>query len=371
LNGAVRVRSIDMLRGLAVLLMTVDHAGSALDAAHLHGDSARNWVAGTPLPAAEFLTRWITHLCAPSFVLLAGASLALSIERRGESAETDGFILRRGLLIAALDPLWMSLGFAGYHFIILQVLYALGLSMVCMAPLRRLSTATIATLAGLILVFGELSNRLTPSQPVLAAAWRLLWTGGLVGGRWVCGYPLLPWLAIMMSGWVLGRWWLGSRARLDDAGRARALAGVAVALTMVFVVVRGANGYGNWGLHRDPGSALSWLHTAKYPPSISYVSSELAIAFALLAAFTRVEASLAEARWAAPLLLFGSTAFFYYVLHVHLIAGFAMLLHLDPKVAGLMKTWVGALAAVLVLAGPTARYRRYKAMHPDGWTRYL
>ena len=132
----MRIRAIDWVRGLVIALMTVDHAGSIFDAAHMRGDSAR-WVPGTPLPAGEFLTRWVTHLCAPTFVLLAGASLALSAEkRRGEPGQTR-FIVTRGLLIAALDPLWMSLGFARYRVLVFQVLYAIGMSLVCMAALRR------------------------------------------------------------------------------------------------------------------------------------------------------------------------------------------------------------------------------------------
>src|SRR5689334_20019290 len=117
----MRIRSIDWLRGLVVMLMTVDHAGGIFDDAHLHGDNGARWVPGSPLPAGEFLTRWVTHLCAPSFVLLAGASLALSAERRRSAPGQDRFIVTRGLLIAALDPIWMSLGFASYRVVVLQV----------------------------------------------------------------------------------------------------------------------------------------------------------------------------------------------------------------------------------------------------------
>src|SRR4051812_20378399 len=110
----MRLRAIDWVRGLVMMLMTVDHSGGIFDAAHLHGDQARTWVPNTPLPADEFLTRWVTHLCAPTFVLLAGISLALSAEKRKGQPGITRFMITRGLLIAALDPLWMSLGFAGY-----------------------------------------------------------------------------------------------------------------------------------------------------------------------------------------------------------------------------------------------------------------
>ena len=141
----MRIRAIDWLRGLVIALMTVDHAGNIYDAAHMHGDAAFRWVVGSPLPAGEFLTRWITHLCAPSFLLLAGASLALSTEKRGDRPGQTAFIVKRGLLIAALDPLWMGLGFGfgAWDRFPLQVLYAIGMSFVVMAALRRLPSVAL------------------------------------------------------------------------------------------------------------------------------------------------------------------------------------------------------------------------------------
>ncbi|HWE30548.1 MAG TPA: acyltransferase family protein, partial [Polyangia bacterium] len=128
-TSPARIRAIDWLRGLVMILMTIDHAGTAYDAHHMHGDSAHGWTPGSALPAGEFLTRFITHVCAPAFVLLAGTSLALSSEKRRGQPGRTAFIVKRGLLIAALDPIWMSLGFALYHVVIFQVLYAIGMSL--------------------------------------------------------------------------------------------------------------------------------------------------------------------------------------------------------------------------------------------------
>lgn len=364
----MRIRAIDWGRGLVIALMTVDHAGSVLDAAHMHGDTARGWVVGTALPAGEFLTRWVTHLCAPTFVLLAGASLALSAEkRRGQPGHTR-FIVTRGLFIAALDPIWMSLGFASYRRFIFQVLYAIGASMVCMAALRRLSTRTLFVGAVGIQALGELSARWQPtSEP-----WRTLWVYSFVGGRAfgraVCAYPLVPWLSMMMLGWVLGRWLLTPRS---PAARARALAIAGAASLVVFAILRGVDGYGNWNLHRDSLDALQWLHVSKYPPSATFTCLELGIGLLILAAFTRLDDPARPRRAFAPLSLFGATAFFYYLLHVHLIAGAQAVLALDTTTHGLAKTWLGAAAALAVLAWPCMLYRRYKAAHPDGWTRYV
>ena len=364
-----RIVAIDWLRGLVMMLMTIDHAGAAYDAHHMHGDSAWGWTPGSPLPAGEFLTRWITHVCAPAFVLLAGTSLALSSEkRRGEAGQT-AFIVKRGLLIAALDPIWMSLGFAMYHIIIFQVLYAIGMSLVCMAFLRKLSSRVLLAGAVAIQLFGEFSERVHFQTPALESLWRFLFVGGPVFRPAVCVYPLVPWLSIMMAGWVLGRWLLDARAR-DHAAQARTLALIGVALLAVFAVVRGLDGYGNWGLYRDSLAPLQWLHVAKYPPSLSYTALELGLTFLLLALFFGLEGA-GPRPLLHPFLIFGSTAFFYYLLHAHLLGAVSLLLRLDRNRDGLLKTYVASVAVLVVLYPACTLYRRYKAAHPDSWTRYI
>ena len=365
----MRIRALDWVRGLVIVLMTVDHAGAILDAAHMHGDNARTWVVGSPLPAGEFLTRWVTHLCAPVFVLLAGASLALSAEkRRGQPGQTR-FIVTRGLFIAALDPLWMSLGFAGYHRIVLQVLYAIGLSMVCMAWLRRLPSPALLAGAIGIQAFGEIAGRWSPAGQPWLGIWRLLLVGGApFDGLLVCAYPLLPWLSIMMAGWVLGRWLLQPAT---SAERARSLAIVGAGLLVVFAVLRGVDGYGNWNLHRDSPGLLPWLHVSKYPPSITYTCLELGLGLVILALFTTLDGRDEPRPAFAVLSLLGGTAFFYYLIHVHLIGLVQAVWKLDTRSHGLDKTWLAAALTVAVLVWPCARYRRYKVAHPDGWARYV
>ena len=364
----MRIRAIDWVRGLVMMLMTVDHAGNVFDAAHMHGDNGARWVPGSPLPAGEFLTRWVTHLCAPTFVLLAGASLALSAEKRKDQPGQTRFIVTRGLLVAALDPLWMSLGFSGYRPLIFQVLYAIGLSMVCMAALRRLPTTVLVAGAFAIQVAGELSSRWQPEAQPWHAIWCLLFVGGPVVKGLVCGYPLVPWLSIMMLGWALGRWLLAPRPR---AVRARSLALVGGTLLAVFSVVRAFDGYGSWGLHRDSTDVLQWLHVAKYPPSLAFTCLELGIAFTLLAGFMAIDDPERPRRALAFLSILGATAFFFYLLHVHLMVLAQLLLRSDRNAHGLLKTWLAAGVALALLSWPCWRYRRYKAAHPDGWTRYV
>jgi uncharacterized membrane protein len=300
--------------------------------------------------------------------MLAGASLALSAEKRRHQPGQTRFIVTRGLLIAALDPIWMSLAFSGYRPVIFQVLYAIGLSMMCMAALRRLPSSALVGGALAIQAFGELSSRIHPATQPWRAIWNLLFTGGMVVDGLVCGYPLVPWLSIMMLGWVLGRWLLQPRSR---ALRARSLAAVGAALLAVFVVVRGIDGYGNWGLHRDSVAFLQWLHVAKYPPSIAFTCLELGLAFSLLALFTAVDAPDRPRRFLGFLSLFGATAFFYYLWHAHLMQGAEQLFRWDRDGHGLAKTWIGAAVTSTALAWPCWWYRRYKKAHPDGWARYI
>lgn len=366
---SARVQAIDWLRGLVMMLMVIDHAGSAYDAHHLHGDRAG--VPMSPLPAGEFLTRWITHLCAPTFVLLAGAALALSTEKRKGDPRQTAFIVKRGLLIAALDPIWMSLGFARYHIIILQVLYAIGLSLVCMAFLRRLSSRALVGGAVAIQLLGELSTRMPRLPQPLDAVWRLLFTGGGITPPphpLIAAYPLVPWLSMMMAGFVLGRWILATRSRPEV--RVPTLAAIGIGLLAVFALVRGLDGYGNWGLYRDSLAPLQWLHVAKYPPSLSYTALELGLAFLVLALFVRIDDGRPRPLL-APLGLFGATAFFFYLLHVHLLGLAALALGWNRQTGGLGATYLAALAVIIVLYPLCVRYRRYKAAHPDGWTRYI
>jgi uncharacterized membrane protein len=353
-----------------MVIMAIDHAGNVFDAHHMHGDTASGWVPGSPLPADEFLTRWITHLCAPVFVVLAGTSLALSSEKRRDEPGQTAFLIKRGLLIAVLDPLWMTLAFVQYRFVLLQVLYAIGLSMVLMAWLRRLPTRLLASLGLAIAALGELAARIEPHGEPWRGAWRLLWTAGPVGGpALICGYPLLPWLSMMIGGWVLGRWLLADRAR-PAASRALPLAAAGALLLAVFGVVRGLDGYGNWGLHRDSLAPLQWLHVAKYPPSLAFVTLELGLGLLLLAALFAVDDGRPRPLL-APLAVLGSTAFFFYVLHAHLMLLVGVALGVDRATHGIAKTYAGAAGVVLALYPLCVRYRRYKAAHPDGWTRYL
>jgi len=357
---------LDWLRGLVMVLMTIDHASGEFNAGRLFTDATFLYKPGTPLPLAQFLTRWITHLCAPVFVFLAGYVLQISVLRRQAQGESEGsitrFIVTRGLIIAALE-VWMNLVFYPHagRLIVLQVLYAIGLGFVAMAFLRRLPAGWLGAL-GVLLAFA--------AEPLREVLMRMGGTVAVVSafvvgaGRvppFVVGYPLLPWLAIMMMGW--GAAALARSAPTRFPARA-ALAGI-LALA-IFVAFRGLNGWGNMGLLRADGSLVQWLHVSKYPPSVTYDGLELGIGWLLLALFSVWR----PPAWAdAVLRPLGQSAFFFYLLHAHLLALVARSLHLEK--GGLLSTYLASAAVIAVLVPACNVYRRYKLAHPRSFAQYI
>ncbi len=363
-----RIVAIDWMRGLVMVLMAVDHSSGEFNAGRLFTDGAFVYRAGTPLPTAQFLTRFAAHLCAPSFVFLAGTSLALSLARRshGSAWTVDRHLLLRGLTIAGFE-LWVSLFWMPRGRVLFQVLYAIGTSYLFMIPLRRLPTAALLAIASGIVLFGEAAIDACgwgAAGPAPTIATLLLVPGS--HGRVIVAYPTLHWLAMMLYGWALGRWLV---ARPDPRRLRRALALGGVVLLALFGVVRGANGYGNMALPRESGSLVQWLHVSKYPPSLSYVLLELGILSLALAALYFVE-DRSSPKSDSVLLVLGQTPMFFYLLHIPLLVLTAHALGVAHTL-GLGATYAFAALAIAALYPACRSYRRYKQAHPDGWTRYL
>jgi uncharacterized membrane protein len=371
-----RYVALDWMRGIVMVLMAIDHASGAFNKGKLFTDTFFLYEPGTALPASQFFTRWITHICAPTFLFLAGTSLALSVERRRQAGESnvsiDSFLLRKGLLIALIDPILIS-RFWGYGSIMLQVLYAIGLSLILMIPLRRLRTAWLLGAAAGFIVVSELVTGgvlgLSDGEPTVPGA--LLIHGGRFSHLLV-SYPVLPWLAVMMLGFVFGERLL----RVRDAGSARwsperLLLVSGAALLLVFGCVRGLNSYGNMWLFREDSSLIQWLHVSKYPPSLSFQTLELGLmAIILSGLFILQGRGHRPTRLWNPILVFGQTAFFFYVLHIVLLEVSARLLGLHMAM-GLGTAYLATVAVLIVLYPCCIWYRRYKASHPTGWARYI
>jgi uncharacterized membrane protein len=267
-----RIASIDWMRGFVMVLMTIDHASMAFDAHHIDNDSAMYADAlTTALPAGEFMTRWMTHLCAPTFVFLMGASLALSVERRvvkgANPWDIDRGMLIRGLIIALLDLTLISLGSGHWNF---GVLFAIGMSMICMVPLRRLPTWALLVLGVGWMALGELVSSLFWNPPGNASIPAALTVAQYSSHLLVIKYPVIPWLAISILGWVFGRHLIRYAAGLSSVSGRNVLWMCGGLSLILFAIVRGLNGYGNMFLPRS-GQLLAAMVARQQVSSIPHL----------------------------------------------------------------------------------------------------
>jgi uncharacterized membrane protein len=366
-----RIAAIDWMRGFVMILMIFDHASMSFDRDHLDHDSALYANAMTmALPAGEFFTRWMTHICAPTFVFLAGTALALSIERRvakGMNAwEIDKNILIRGAIIALIDPTIISLGLGR---ISLSVLTAIGVSMMGMTILRRLPTWGLLAFGVGWFLFGEWVTGLVWSPPGSAPLAGALTFAPSGDGDFSIKYPVIPWLAMMALGWVFGRHMTEHASGKARATPAQVMLISGLVALAVFAVVRGLNGYGNMFLLRADDSWQQWLHVSKYPPSLTYATLELGLMALVLAVMLKLE-PVVGVRENGLLLVLGQTAMFYYLVHRFVFdatANYGGLL----GVGTLSATYLVGVAMIAILYPLCRWYRSFKAAHPGSFLKYF
>ncbi len=367
-----RIAAIDWMRGFVMVLMVIDHASMAFNKQHNSTDSAALYVSGTVLPEFEFFTRWISHLCAPVFVFLAGTALAISVERklaRGfDSKKIDTDILLRGAFIALLDPTIISL-FSGRMTI--QVLYAIGIAMMCMALLRRFSSTALLVMALAWIGFGELLTvQVWPPQENAQSIIAALLFSTYATPDLVIKYPLLPWLSMMVLGWVFGRFILLYNDGKTKIGPVTLLMALGVASLLAFAVIRYYNGYGNMFLYREDNSWQHWLHVSKYPPSAAFTFLELGIMSIIMAMMMLVERAVGV-RPNGVLLVFGQTSMMFYLVHRLLLEGTATYGGLR-HFADLNTIYVISLVMLVLLYPFCLWYRAFKAEHTQSiWLKYL
>jgi uncharacterized membrane protein len=309
-----RLDSVDALRGLVMIIMALDHVRDFLHRAAMTS-SPTDLRVTTPL---LFMTRWVTHLCAPVFILTAGLAAHFYWQRGGRTrAQLSWFLATRGLWLIVLELTVMQLAYnfdvsAAYP-IFLLVLWVLGACMIALAALVWLPPAALLTFSVSLIVLHNLLDGVSagwfgPAAPL----YHLLHQVGafpFAGRVFIAAYPLVPWVAVMALGFCLGP--LFAR---DDCSRSRWLIAIGAVITMAFVVVRGANIYGDpvpWS--PQPSSAftlLSFLNATKYPPSLVFLLMTLGPALIVLGLFER--ASIARRH---PLIVFGRVPLFYFVLH--------------------------------------------------------
>ena len=367
-----RIAAIDWMRGFVMIIMVLDHVSMAYNKDHISSDSAASYVIGTPLPAFEFFTRWISHLCAPVFVFLAGTALAISVERklsRGfDSKAIDKDIVIRGAFIALLDPTITSF-FSGK--LIFQVLYAIGVAMMCMAFFRRLSTTHLLIIAMAWILGGELlTAQFWFAQGQEQSVGVALLIGKYYSPDLSISYAVVPWLCVMILGWVFGRYILDYGDGKVAMSPAKLLFFLGSAALATFVAIRYGNEYGNMFLLKEDNSWQQWLHVSKYPPSASFIMLELGLMAVILSMMIKLEQKIGV-RTNGVLLVFGQTSMIFYLVHRILLTGTATYAGLNDF-TNLTSTYI-ITGILLVLLYPFCLwYRGFKAKHPDSvWLKYL
>jgi uncharacterized membrane protein len=388
-----RITSIDVARGLVMVIMALDHVRDLLHTPALT-ENPTDLATTTP---ALFMTRWITYLCAPTFVFLSGTSAYLSLRKQVASGQPGGvgrqFLLKRGLVLILLELTIVNFAFwFDIHFqtIMLQVIYAIGGGFVLLSLLSRLPIKWICII-GVVIVFGHNLLQGVPafSDPTARLGWSLLFRTELfvVSPTFtlLVGYPLIPWLGILLTGFACGR--LMERPPNE---RKLLLLRIGLVALGLFILLRFLNRYGDpapWSPQKNGlFTFLSFINLTKYPPSLLYDLLMLGLMLVFLAGIDGV--TNAVTRW---LMVYGKVPMFYYIPHWYLVhlsmlamsflqgyswaeiptgpLNFGRPAGAGISLPGVYAVWFGL---VLLLYPACTWYGRYKAQHPGiGWLRYV
>lgn len=383
-NSPTRIAAIDWMRGLVMILMALDHASIAWNGGRLAADSAYLldpetggpvWIPGSPLDTFQFYTRWVTHLCAPTFLFLSGTSLAMSFEKRRDQGmrpvDFDRHLLIRAAVIFGCEG-FLSLT-SGVATPFLNVLFAIGASMMAMVLLRRLPTTFLVLLALAWLIGSEwVLTQFFPIATDRSVLELIFFTPGSKGSLLVF-YPMTHWLAMMLLGWAFGRSLLSrpqSKKGQEDTEKLLLLSGLTALLLWAFL--RSKNGYGNLGLLRDDTTVVQWLHMSKYPPALVFSLMELGLMALLLLLFMRFERNMkGAASRNNPLRVFGQTPLFFYMAHIMMLGGAAVAWTGGIGLRGLSETYIAAGLTIAVLYPICIGYRSLKIKYPQSFLQYL
>ena len=316
-----RLDSVDILRGLVMVIMALDHTRDYFHSAAFLFDPTDL----TKTSPALFLTRWITHFCAPVFVFLAGTGAFLSLARGRTKRDLSWFLVTRGLWLIVLEVTFLHLAWTfslPTHGVFVQVIWALGWAMIVLAALIHLPLRAIAGLGVTLVVGHNLLDRVhAESLGALQLPWLILHQQGMVhwgapppaGFTFFVVYPLIPWVGVMAVGYAFGR-----LLQLPEARRRKVLLRLGLAMTLAFVVIRATNLYGDprpWSVQPSLLFTLfSFINCEKYPPSLLYLLMTLGPAIALLPLLERWRG--APARFFTT---YGRVPLFYYLLHILLL----------------------------------------------------
>lgn len=382
-----RIESIDLLRGIVMVFMALDHVRD-----YFHADA----FVYDPMDLSStnvvlFFTRWITHFCAPVFVFLAGTSAFMVGSRKGKN-DLALFLVKRGLWLVFLELTVINFGwFFNFHFpfVALIVIWALGIGMIVLAGCVYLPWKIILSL-GILLVAGH--NLLDPvhvaGRDATAVLWSILHDPNFFpideGHNLFVGYPVIPWIGVMLLGYSFGRLYTST---YDVEKRRKILMYLGTGMILSFIVIRLINVYGDshyWTVQPSPMfTVLSFLNVTKYPPSLLYVLMTLGPAILFLAFAENISNGFSK-----MIIVLGRVPLFYYVLHIYLIHLFAIVaggltgyeaskwifdvwLNNSPDLKGygfnLGVVYLIWILLVVILYPLCKWFQAYKANHPEKW----
>lgn len=383
---SARIESIDLLRGIVMIIMALDHVRD-----YFHADA----FLFNPLDLSNtnvplFFTRWITHFCAPVFVFLAGTSAFLVGSRKGK-AELSSFLLKRGIWLLVLEFTVINISWffnLEFSLIALTVIWALGIGMIVLAAAIHLPFKLILAI-GILLIAGH--NLLDPIKlsgtDAPAVLWSLLheYKGFQLDPFFLfVGYPILPWTGIMLLGYCFGRLY---RPETETASRKRILVRTGLVMIIAFVILRTLNFYGDpfpWTTQQSSiFTVLSFLNVTKYPPSVDYILITLGPSLIFLAFSENVRGKISQ-----YVIALGRVPMFYYITHLYLIHIIAVIAALvtgfefsdmifttwvtdSPNLRGygfsLGVTYLVWISVVLALFPLCLWYDRYKTKNKQKW----
>lgn len=374
----MRLSSIDIVRGLVMVVMALDHVRD-----FLHDDA----LTGNPTDLATttptlFFTRWITHICAPAFVFLAGSSVYLSQSKYTRQADFKRFLFSRGLWLIFLEltvvsfAIWFDITFPLISFLVVA---AIGTGMIALAGAVGWKPRTIG-LVGVSIICLHNLTALLPDNSVTQLL-RPLFAPGLIplsgSSNLLVGYPPIPWMGILFAGY-----WCGAIFKAPLTVQHQRFLQLSLSCLLLFLALRVVNVYGDsfpWSAQATPGfTFLSFINVTKYPPSLQFTALMLSIVFLLLYVADRLPLAVKNI-----LLVYGRVPLFYYVLHMYLahLILFAVLYAQGYQwsdfvfggrfgrpegstlltLAGVYLAWLFVVAA---LYWPCKWYGKYKSAHP-------
>jgi uncharacterized membrane protein len=385
-----RIQTIDFVRGLVMVIMALDHVRDLMHIDSLT-QNPTNLLTTTPL---LFFTRWVTHLCAPIFVFLAGTSAWLSLKNRDHTAGAARHLFKRGFWLILVEFSVVNFGLffdTGFHILIFEVIGSTGFGFIILSLLLKLPAGKIGIM-GLAIIC---CHNLVPLIPVAETSLFKVFVTPLfspatfpigAGKVFIVAYPPVPWLGIMLTGFASGSFF-----ELADQKRKLLFLKLGAGALLCFCAIRFINIYGDpaaWYSQKNAVlTVLSFMNVTKYPPSLAFCLATLGIMFLILTASGDLKGKIVNI-----VMVYGKVPLFYFIVHFYLIhlATITMLFFQGfswtqlefasgtfgrPKdtVTGLnlgavYLVWIAAVAA---LYRPCLWFAQYKAGHKYWWLRYL